>query len=83
MMLRPRVGAVAVAELGYYLGEKKAPGKYTELRQTLAALEFEVIPAEELGTETESLTRTGRKFREQQIDCLCVLLTTFVPELPS
>ncbi|MBA7469408.1 hypothetical protein ES707_04677 [subsurface metagenome] len=76
----PRVGLVAMAFPGFYLGEEKAPGKLKEASTSLSAADLALIKIEEVVTGVPGAKAAGQRLAEEDIDCICVILTTFVPD---
>ena len=76
----PRVGLVAMAFPGFYLGEEKAPGKLAEASALLSAVDIELVKVEEVVTDIPGAKEAGRELAGEVIDCICVILTTFVPD---
>jgi L-fucose isomerase-like protein len=76
----PRVGLVAMAFPGFYLGEEKASGKLGEASALLHGTDLEPVEIEEVVTDIPGAKAAGRELAGEGIDCICVLLTTFVPD---
>jgi L-fucose isomerase-like protein len=76
----PRVGLVAMAFPGFYLGEDKAPGKLEEASALLSAVDIEPVEIEEVVTDIPGAKAAGQHLAGEGIDCICVILTTFVPD---
>jgi L-fucose isomerase-like protein len=76
----PCAGIVAMAFPGYYLGDEKAPAKYSEMLSYIQELDLKVIKIGPVVTDTFAAKDAGRFFTEKKVDFILVVLTTFVPD---
>ncbi len=77
---RPRVGSLAMAFPGYYLGEEMAPAKHEEMLAHLGSLELEVIKVDPIVLSRADAQQAGRELAAAGVDCICATLATFVPD---
>jgi L-fucose isomerase-like protein len=78
--LRPRVGVVALAFPGYYLGEEKAPEKLGEALRRLEGPSLELAAVPEVVTDAGAAREAGLSLAARGVSSLCAILTTFVPD---
>lgn len=78
--LSPRVGTVAMAFPGYYLGEEMAPGKYAEFLAHLEGLDLQTVPVDQIVLDRSDARQAGGELARADVDCLVVMLATFVPD---
>jgi L-fucose isomerase-like protein len=76
----PRAGIVAFAFPGYYLGEELSQGKYEEMRTHLEKHELTQVFVSSVVTDTHSAREAGMELAKKNVDFICAVLTTFVPD---
>ncbi len=76
----PRMGVVALAYPGYQLGEEMCAPKYHEMLAVLAQEPFDIVPTTTLVTDEATARQAGEELATQDVDCLVVVITTFVPD---
>jgi L-fucose isomerase-like protein len=76
----PRVGVVALAFPGYFLGEEKAQAKYEEMLSQLEKKELEIFSVDAVAMDTAAARTAGDEFDEKGVDVILAVLTTFVPD---
>ena len=77
---RPRLGTVALGFPGYYLGEEMATAKYGEMLKHLGHQELDLVPVGEVVLDGEAARRAGKELAAADVDLMCAVLTTFVPD---
>lgn len=75
----PRIGFVAMAMPGLFMGEEMCPQKREEGLRALTARGYAVHAAPCVYSPEEART-AGAALAAEDVDCLCVLLTTFVAD---
>lgn len=77
--ITPRIGFVAMSLPGFLLGEEMTPAKSAECIQALKDRGYEILEAECVYSQ-EDAKRIGKTFSKEDVDCICVLLTTFIAD---
>ena len=75
----PKIGYVAVALPGYFLGDEMCDAKRLEGLEMLKAQGFDVVAAPSVYSPDEARA-AGEMLEKETVDCLFVLLTTFVAD---
>lgn len=75
----PKIGFVAMSLPGFLLGEEMTPAKSAECVQALKNRGYDVLEAE-CAYSQEDAKRIGKTFSKENVDCVCVLLTTFIAD---
>ena len=78
--MRPRAGVVALAFPGFHLGEERAPEKLREALQLLGRTDLETVPIPEVVTDVAGCRSAGQTLARNEVDFICAILTTFVPD---
>ncbi len=76
---RPRIGVVAMAYPGFFLGEELAPAKLRQMLDLLETRDVEVVRAGAVVQSVADARRAGEELRGK-VDCILAVLTTFVPD---
>lgn len=77
--IHPKLGFVTMAMPGYLLGEEMAPKKHTEGMEALKKQGYELYNGSCVYSQDEAFA-LGEIFLKEQIDCVCILLATFVAD---
>lgn len=75
----PKLGYVAMALPGYFLGDEMCEEKRREGLEMLEASGYKVCAAPAVFSPEEALA-AGKQFEQENVDCLVVLLATFVAD---
>ena len=75
----PKIGFVAMSLPGFLLGEEMTPEKSAECVQALKDRGYNVYETECASAPAEA-KRIGKTFTKENVDCICVLLATFVAD---
>ena len=75
-MLKPKIGFTVIYH-PLEVGAEKAPEMLSEYYRKITALDIEVIKADEPIYDIKTAVKTGRIFREKQVDVICILLATW------
>lgn len=78
--VRPSIGMVGIAYGGYNLGEELGPGKLSEMERLLADQPVQVVNAEMFCRTEADCRAAGEHLARANVDCILVVLTTFVPD---
>ena len=76
IMLKPKVG-FTVTYHPLEVGAEAAPKLFSEYYERMTALDLEAIKADEPIHNLETAVKTGKVFRENQVDVICILLATW------
>lgn len=79
MKVTPKVGFVTMALPGYFLGEEMCDSKRLEGLAMLERAGYEVCDAPSVFSPEEAF-QAGKQFQTENVDCLVVLLATFVAD---
>ena len=74
-----RIGYSAMALPGFFMGEEETPAKHEEGLKTFTTLGYEIVDGGCIYSPEEAES-AGRLFAREDVDCLVVLLTTFVAD---
>ncbi len=75
----PKIGFVTMAMSGYLLGEEMAPAKHEEGLAALRDHGYELCPGSCVYSPEEA-SALGQLFLKEEVDCVCVMLATFVAD---
>lgn len=75
----PKLGFVTMALPGYFLGDEMCESKHNEGYEMLQKLGYDVCSASAVFSPEEAYS-AGLKLRNENVDCLVVLLATFVAD---
>ena len=74
----PYAGIVAMAFPGYYLGEEKAPAKYSEMLSRVKELDLKVVKIDPIVTDSFAAKDAGRFFAEKKVDFTSVAILSHI-----
>lgn len=75
----PKIGFVAMAFPGFYLGEEMAENKRLEGIRRLEEIGYQLVSTPCV-YDVDGAAAAGREIGVHKVDCICVFLTTFVPD---
>lgn len=75
----PKIGFVTMAMSGYMLGDEMAASKYKEGAAALENQGYELYKGSCVYSPEEAYN-LGKVFLREQVDCICVMLATFVAD---
>jgi len=79
-MLTPKLGVVVTALPLYGLGSEAAPQLFEKSISNLSKLKLEIVPADEVVTDEEKSRKAAMKFREKEVDLICLIAGTWTPD---